>query len=110
MHTALLLLVMTLATYRLTRLVVKDDFPPLLWIRHKLAGGWAGPDQDVPVYRARWSPQWLADLVSCPWCASAWVALGVLGGTAMAVAVPVPVLVWLAVWAGAALLASQDWA
>ncbi|MFD9824875.1 DUF1360 domain-containing protein [Streptomyces violascens] len=101
---------MTLATYRLTRLVVRDDFPPLLWARGKLAGGWGGPAQDVPVYRAGWSPQWLADLVTCPWCASAWVALGVVGGTDTAVAMPVPVLMWLAAWAGGALLASQDWA
>ncbi|MEV0323036.1 DUF1360 domain-containing protein [Streptomyces sp. NPDC050658] len=110
MNTAMLLLVMILAAYRLTRLVVKDQFPPLLWVRHKLAGGWAGPAQDVPVHRARWSPQWLADLVTCSWCASAWVSLGVLGCTATVVAIPLPVLTWLAVWAGAALLASQDWA
>lgn len=110
MSLPLLLLVMALATYRLTRLVVEDDFPPVLWVRHRLAGGWSGPDEDVPVYRARWVPQWLADLVSCPWCASGWVALGVTGGVWAVDSMPVPGLVWLAVWAGGALIASQDWA
>ena len=40
MNTALLLIVMSLATYRLTRLVVADTFPPVLWLRDRLAGGW----------------------------------------------------------------------
>lgn len=106
----LLLIVMSLATYRLTRFVVDDTFPPVLWVRHKLAGGWTGPDDDVPVYRARWVPQWLADLVSCPWCASGWVAAGVTASVWWWVGLPVPVLVWLAVWAVGALIAARDWA
>lgn len=40
MDTGLLLLVMALATYRLTRLVVEDTFPPVLWLRDRVAGGW----------------------------------------------------------------------
>ena len=96
----LLLLVMSLAVYRGTRLVVADTFPPVLWLRDRLAGGWrdatqrelndqswlpmAGREQifreidGVPsryVYRWNWVPQWLADLVSCPWCASGWIAI-----------------------------------
>lgn len=110
MDTALLLVVMTLATYRLTRLLVTDAFPPIRWVRNKLAGGWAGPDQDVPIYRAPWSPQWLADLVSCSWCASGWVSLGIVLGSAATIGVPAPILVWPAVWAGGALLAAQGWA
>jgi hypothetical protein len=106
----LLLLVMSLATYRLTRLVVEDDFPPVLWARHRLAGGWTGPDEDVPVHRASWVPQWLADLVSCPWCASGWIAAGVTAGVWAVVGLPVPLLVWPAVWAVGALIAAQEWA
>src|SRR5690606_5477694 len=43
METWLLLLVMSLATYRGTKLVVEDTFPPVLWLRDKLAGGWREP-------------------------------------------------------------------
>lgn len=128
METWLLLLVMSLAVYRLTRLVVEDVFPPVLWLRDRLAGGWrplAGGEtyrdddlsyqviDEVPhrfVRRWRWVPQWIADLISCPWCASGWVALAVTAGVWAAVGLPVPLLVWLAVWAVGALIASQEWA
>ena len=136
----LLLLVMSLAVYRGTRLVVEDTFPPVLWLRDKLAGGWRpltlaeleryiaasvsaravlqdawsyDPDDELKqryVRRAKWSPHWLADLISCPFCASGWVALAVTAGTWAVVGLPVPVLVWLTVWAAGGLLAGQDWA
>lgn len=35
-----LLAPMALTTYRLTRLVVADTFPPALWLRDRLVGGW----------------------------------------------------------------------
>jgi hypothetical protein len=132
METWLLLLVMSLAVYRLTRLVVEDVFPPVLWLRDRLAGGWrpltevergqlaagslAWPVQTIDgedhryVVRWRWVPQWLADLVSCPWCASGWVALGVTAGVWAVAGLAMPVLVWLAVWALGAVLAAQEWA
>lgn len=140
METWLLLLVMSLATYRLTRLVVEDVFPPVLWLRDRLAGGWRpltsveertlsvlaaekarvlrdvwsvqtvdGEDQRY-VYRWRLVPQWFADLVSCPWCASGWVALAVTAGVWASVGLAVPLLVWPAVWAVGALIAAQEWA
>lgn len=140
------LLFLGLATYRLTRLVVKDDFPPALWFRDRIAGGWrplsrkeletaglpapgdwsaviAGLGQTEYrdgayrryVTRASWSPAWLADLVSCPWCASGWISLAL---TAYTVAVPWPgsftwwqaAIVWPAVWGAGSLLASKEWA
>lgn len=133
------LLLMTLASYRLTRLVVKDTFPPVLWLRDRLAGGWRpltlgeleeytrsgagrkavlrtdwsyGPDDEEPqryVRRARWSPVWLAELITCPWCASAYVSAAVVLGTWTVIDIPPVWLVWGAVWAGSALLASQEW-
>lgn len=146
----LLLLVMSLATYRLTRLLVADTFPPVLWLRDRLAGGWRpltekeqekltipSPDQwmsvvrepRVPnpavadwhvqeidgeqqrwVQRASWSPFWLAELVSCPWCASGWIAGAVTAGVWSTVGLPVPLLCWPAVWALGALIAAQEWA
>jgi hypothetical protein len=128
---------MVLASYRLTRLVVKDDFPPVLWIRDRLAGGWrpltekewgllrsrASLDLSKPkpwpmqtvdgteqrfVYRWSLSPHWLAELISCPWCASAYTAGAVVAGTWRFAGLPVPVLMWLAVWGAAAYLASRE--
>lgn len=138
----LLLLVMSLAVYRGTRLVVADPFPPVLWLRDRLAGGWrpltmkeqeqhplpvmeegqsatmAGlggvtvvdGEMNRYVRRWKWSPFWLAELVSCPWCASGWVAAGVTAGTWAVVGLPVPALCWLAAWAVGGLLAGQEWA
>jgi hypothetical protein len=140
----LLLVLMSLAVYRLTKLVVEDTFPPVLWVRDRLVGGWREPtmkeqhheafptgeveedslknvpglgmfrlvDGELLIYARRWrrSPFWLAELISCPWCASGWVALGVTAGTWAVVGLPVPLLVWLAVWAAGALLAAQEWA
>lgn len=145
MNTALLLLVMSLAVYRGTRLVVADTFPPVLWLRDRLVGGWRpltakeqdryitdvasvveGPvalphprlvalmrtDDQVNRYvrRSKFSPYWLADLLSCPFCASGWIALAVTAGTWSWVSLPLPVLVWFAVWAVGGLIAAQDWA
>lgn len=139
----LLLIVMSLATYRLTRLLVADTFPPVLWLRDQLVGGWRPlteqelkshtllelPDSDLAtshptlgsimlidgqvscyVERKKWSPFWLAELISCPWCASGWIALAVTGATWAAVGLPVPLLVWPAVWAVGAVIAAQEWA
>lgn len=141
MPTWLLFVIMSLAVYRLTRLVVKDTFPPILWMRDHLVGGWrpvtAGERRAVAaqndgkaiapfhvrdvdhgdgkvmsrwVDRWKWVPDWLADLLSCPWCASGWVSLAVVVTTAIMVGVPLPILVWLAVWAAGALIAAQRWA
>ncbi len=126
MSLPILLIVLSLATYRLTRLVTTDTFPPILLIRDKVAGGWREATQgeidrrhpglesfeDVPhryIERAKWSPQWLADLISCTWCSSGWMSLGVVTLTAIFSSVPDPILVWPAVWGAAALLAAQDW-
>lgn len=135
-----LYLLMTLASYRLTRLVVRDTFPPVLWLRDRLAGGWRNltlaeheeynrasasgkavlrtdwsydPEDGLQNrYAARWnwSPVWLSELITCPWCASAYVSGAVTAAVDVTVGVPVPYLVGVAVWAGASLLAGQDWA
>jgi hypothetical protein len=137
---------MVLGAYRLTRLVVKDTFPPVLWVRDRLAGGWRkmtpgqmavwwkgapytsehpgatvnhpelGPvqiihgDQSVYVHRVKWSPDWLAELITCPWCASAYVSGALTAAVDITVGLPLPWLTGLAVWAGASLLASKEWA
>lgn len=77
------LLVDTLATYRLTRLVVKDTITqPVrrrivdLADRHdgKPFGGPLAPLANGPVRLA-------AELVTCPWCSAVWVAAAVVALT-----------------------------
>lgn len=143
MPTWLLILCMAVANYRATRLISKDDFPPVLWLRDRLAGGWRPlttreqehypvktPTDDQPfvrdrklgnltlidgqvnryVRRSRRSPYWLAELVSCPWCVSGWLAAALTAAVAFTVGVPAPLLVWGAVWGASSLLASREWA
>lgn len=137
------LVVLALAAYRATRLVTRDTFPPVLYLRDRLAGGWRPLSQaeterlallnrtnpslyltqrelwsyreidDEPhryVHRAGWSPAWLAELITCPWCASAYVSGALVALTDITYGVPVPWLMGGAVWALAALLASREWA
>lgn len=127
------LTLMALTVYRLTRLVIKDTLPPVLWLRDHIAGGWRpltdgewaelrssdktvqGPwplrttDGDTKryTYRWSWSPEWLAELWSCPWCVSGWIAGGVTAVTDIVIGIPVPVLQGVAVWALGAVAASR---
>lgn len=93
------LLIDLLAVYRLTRLVTTDVFPPILAVRGWILRRW--PDEEtqfgdsevqvieeldqavvgkVPVvpYKMGWwvaaRPHWLGELITCPWCASVWLA------------------------------------
>lgn len=128
-----LLPAMALTTYRLTRLVVADTFPPALWLRDRLVGGWrplTAKEEAAPVavswrnqteehdgvmerYVVRWRrvPHWLADLLSCPFCASGWIGAAVVAATWFAPAgASVPVLCWFSAWALGGIIAAQDWA
>lgn len=131
--TAYVFALLCLTAYRLTRLLIKDTFPPVLWLRDNLVGGWRpategemrtirDPALSTPwhttvidgrtqrwVDRCDWVPDWLAELLSCPWCASAYVSGALVAVTDVTYGVPVPWLVGPAVWAVAALLASRDW-
>lgn len=128
-----LLAVLTLTAYRITRLAVRDDLPPILWLRDRLVGGWrfltpkeleryraAGwsdpwrsqvdtVDGVLHVYVTRkpWVPWWLAELLSCPWCVSAYISGALTASADILVGVPSPWLTAVAVWAGAAMLASR---
>lgn len=136
----LVIALMALTVYRATRLITKDTFPPVLWLRDTLAGGWRpltlaeheayrrasatrqallqtdwsyDPEDDKHVryvMRRSWSPPWLAELFTCPWCASGWIAGALTLAVDLTYGVPVPWLVGPAVWGAGALLASQEWA
>lgn len=54
-----------LAVYRLTRLGVTDQFPPVRKLRARVLGRW--PETD-----------WRVELGTCSWCLSVWIAAGVL--------------------------------
>lgn len=72
-----------------------------------------GDDDGQPVqryvHRASWSPAWLAELITCPWCASAYISGALTAVTDVTYGLPVPYLVGPAVWAVAAVLASREW-
>lgn len=141
MQMILIFTMLSLASYRLTRLVTRDTFPPVLWVRDRLAGGWRdltlkeletsplpvlrvgqqvtvahlgaldlNDDGDIERYVERWkhSPYWLAELITCPWCASAYVSGAVVALTWWTAGLAVPFLQWLAAWAVAAVLASRE--
>jgi hypothetical protein len=127
-------ILLCLTAYRLTRLLIKDTLPPVLWLRDRLVGGWRPmlsaeweairqPGAKVPwahqningvenrwVERQSWVPDWLAELLSCPWCASAYVSGALVAVTDVLYGLPVPWLQGMAVWAVAALLSSRKWA
>jgi Protein of unknown function (DUF1360) len=108
----LLFMLMSAATFRLTRLVTRDDFPPIAWARTKI-------QKARPIVRTRppvafdpqdhgeWRWWWLGELVSCHWCVSAYLSAGVVGLSLIVTPVPAPVLWWLAVWGAAAVLTDR---
>ena len=109
MATWLVLLVLSFATFRITRLIVRDDFPPILWARNKII--LAKPVQDRydpntrPETQGRYTDWWwLGELVTCAWCASGWVSLLFVGITWAMIGLPLPIFCWFAVWGLGALL------
>jgi hypothetical protein len=67
-----------------------------------------GPVAAVYLPRWRWVPWWLKELLSCPWCVSAYISGALVAATDILVGVPSPWLTAPAVWAGAAILASRS--
>jgi hypothetical protein len=90
----LLYVALTLTSFRLTWLVTMDAFPPVArpreWIVKRTSFG-------------RW--EWFGDLLSCHWCASGWLSLGVVLVADLFLSVPAPALAWGVAWAGAAVIA-----
>lgn len=101
------LLVVTV--WRVTRLLVVDEFPPVravrLWVVRTFAevkaDGSLGADR-----RWGWLGHALAYLWTCVWCMSVWVGGGVVAAATVWVSVPLPVLV---VAAGSALSGVMSW-
>jgi hypothetical protein len=123
MSLGLLLIVLSAATFRLTRLVTRDDFPPIAWargkIQHARAQVWTrapamldgmlviNPDTGAPIDPGEWRWWWAGELVSCHWCCSAYIAAGAVGFADLVTSVPLPVACWLAVWGAGAVLVDR---
>lgn len=84
-----LFILLTLTSWRITRLLVKDNFPPILWVREQLTG-----NDEEGVAPARWVPFWLEYLAGCVWCMSVWITGLVTLVVALTAEVPYPLLVW----------------
>lgn len=95
MSASLLVLLVCLTAYRLTRLVVSDSWPPSEWMRGQVI--------DRTGEESSWSY-----LVHCPWCMGMWIAGLVTAATDVAVGLPVPLLVWGAAATACGLIAAIE--
>ena len=102
MRDFLIVVLVLLTTYRITRLLVKDSFPPIAVLRARI-GERFGDDSS------------LAYLAQCSWCAGLYVAALVVGGYELAAhlwlhepGVPFPVLVVFAASGVTGFLAAWD--
>lgn len=75
----------TLACYRITRIVTRDDLPWLASIRTRT----------YEAVQRRHGLEW-ADGLTCAWCAGWWVTAVATAWLDYLVGVPIPVLWWLA--------------
>jgi hypothetical protein len=86
MQDIFVLLLMSLAAYRLYRLFSIDAFPPIVWARKRFGR----------IVKRRFGEQWSAG-VTCPWCAGFWWSLVVVLVVDHFAVVRLPVLNVLAV-------------
>jgi hypothetical protein len=107
MSLPLLFLLLAFAAGRITRLIVIDDFPPIFVARKKIA--LARPVIEKRPLRGETYTDfwWLGELITCAWCASGWVSLGLWLATWWFVPLPLPLLWWPAVWGAGAILAAK---
>lgn len=90
----LLLVLVVLTVYRVTRLIVADAFPPIAAARFRV--------------QRRYGPEsWQAYLSECPWCVSVYVAALVVLAVDLVVGLPAPFLVWPAASALTGLIAAN---
>lgn len=102
--TLLLFVGLVVAIWRVTRLLIKDEFPPVLALRIWVFREFARVDEDGHVAGGRkWGPvpaglsYAVAYIFTCMWCMSFWVGLVVWALADWRLSVPYP---WLIVAAG----------
>lgn len=91
----LAVILMSLATYRLTRLVVEDAFPPMRYQRERVIERYG-------------EESWQGYLVQCPWCVSIYTGGAVVLATCISTSVPLPVWIWLTASVVSGFLAKVD--
>lgn len=93
--------ILACVTARITRLVIKDTFPTLVWIREKLIGKLEErPDGTYLQVKKGIFPSdgAMAKLLDCPWCASFWVSFPVVIVSDQFITLEAPVLIFIAQW------------
>lgn len=118
MNLGLTFVILSLATFRITWLITKDDFPPIFyarrWIQQLRPGVMRVParvharytDNNLYGEEPYFDYWWLGELVSCTWCASAYVSGALVFATWRLHGLPLPLLWWFAVWGAGAFLAN----
>lgn len=94
--TALLVLGLMAATWRATRLLVREEFPPARAVREWVIVTFGVVDPDGRVVGGRrlgGIGYAVAYLWTCPWCMSIWVTAGLVALTGRWADVPLPWLV-----------------
>jgi hypothetical protein len=111
-----LYVVISLVTYRATRLVIKDTFPPIGVPRDHLINWWDPDDEwiaDRTTPESTPRPHWgaigrsLRYLFTCPWCMSPWVGALVVYVFSLFVSVPLPFAAIIVAAAATGLIATN---
>ena len=92
----LLVVGLTVATWRVTRLLVADEFPPTRALREWVLRTFGQIDAKGAITGSkRWGGlgHAIAYLWTCPWCMSPWVAAALIAVTEWRTNVPLPWLV-----------------
>ena len=121
METLLFLLILTVASHRVTRLVTRDKIPLIALPRKKFVNRWAGYDDAPPeMYNVSISGKKtnlfmrsLVELWECDWCVGVWVSAILTFVSTRFITLPwngwwVWVLVALTVASGVGLIAEKE--
>lgn len=109
----LLVLLICLATHRLSRLLTRDEIPIVKVPREALLTFLDPTQQDVAAGRASVrkrsrAEKSIAYLLTCDWCMSAYAGGGIVLATALTIGLPAPLLVWGAASTVTGLIASWE--
>lgn len=91
----LAVVLVALTSYRITRLLARDEFPPIKLGRTRIAERFG-------------AESWQAYLSTCTWCTGVWVSGAVTAATWATVGVALPPLTWGAAAATTGWLASKE--
>jgi len=106
----LLVLGLSVATWRTTRLLIRDEFPPVRALREWMIATWGVVDKDGHIVAGRrlgGLGYAFAYLWTCPWCMSIYVAAGLVALADWRASVPLP---WLVGALGAGFTGVMAWA